>query len=59
MKTSKIEITRHWYLSKKFLGLVFAFDCNKPLLPYTKSSIVFEIKFIYFGCYLIIDNLHS
>lgn len=57
MKKTKLEIYKHAYFSKSFLGLVFAIDTHRPLHFNVEKSMLFEIKLFYFGAYLCIDKM--
>ena len=50
-----MRIHRHIYLSKKFLGIVFALDFNTAQGVF-KRYCVFEVKFLFFGFYILFDE---
>lgn len=53
-KNNKLNISKHAYLTKKFLGFVLAFDFDNIQFSSRKCLFSFEFKFLFFGCYLTI-----
>ncbi len=50
-----MKITKHFYTSKKFLGIVAGIDFNVPQIMSKKTYCVIEIKLFFVGLWIVID----
>lgn len=57
MKERKFILCSNRYISKKFLGFVFAIDFDKPIHHDQKWNVLFEIKFLWLGFWVELINL--
>lgn len=51
-----MKITKHFYTSKKFLGIVLGIDFNVPQIINKKTYCLIEIKLFFIGFWMVIDE---